>query len=59
MKNAKPVSTPIAQHFKLSFEDSPKHDEESSQMEKVPYANVTSSTMCLMVYTRPDLAHLL
>lgn len=38
MADAKPMSTPIAQHFKLSVTQAPKNDEEREYMDKVPYA---------------------
>ena len=36
MKNAKPVSTPFAAHFKLSASLSPKSDNEKRYMARVP-----------------------
>ena len=57
MQNAKPVSTPFASHFKLSKEMCPKIQEEMDYMSKVPYASVVESLMYAMVYTRPDIAH--
>ncbi|KAL4384756.1 hypothetical protein GQ457_15G014670 [Hibiscus cannabinus] len=57
MSNAKPVSTPLANHFKLSSELCPKTDKECEKMAKVPYASVVGCLMYAMVCTRPDLAH--
>ena len=57
MSNAKPVSTPLANHFKLSSEQCPKTDGEIEDMAKVPYASAVGCLMYAMVYTRPDLAH--
>ncbi|KAE8685445.1 hypothetical protein F3Y22_tig00111098pilonHSYRG00167 [Hibiscus syriacus] len=57
MSSAKPVSTPLANHFKLSSEQCPKTDKEAEDMAKVPYANVIGCLMYAMVCTRPDLAH--
>ncbi|KAK8506757.1 hypothetical protein V6N12_002201 [Hibiscus sabdariffa] len=57
MSNAKPVSTPLANHFKLSSEHFPKTDKEIEEMTKVPYASVVGCLMYAMVCTRPDLAH--
>ncbi|GMJ03362.1 cysteine-rich RLK (RECEPTOR-like protein kinase) 8 [Hibiscus trionum] len=37
MSKAKPVSTPLANHFKLSIEQCPKTDKEIEEMAKVPY----------------------
>ncbi|KAL0432080.1 UNVERIFIED_CONTAM: Retrovirus-related Pol polyprotein from transposon TNT 1-94 [Sesamum radiatum] len=57
MSKAKPVSTPLANHFKLSLEQCPKTDREIEDMVKVPYARAVSCLMYAMVCTRPDLAH--
>ena len=57
MNEAKPVSTPLGSHFKLSKEQSPKTKEERDHMSKVPYASAIGSLMYAMVCTRPDIAH--
>ena len=57
MNKAKPVSTPLGSHFKLSKEQSPKTEEERDHMSKVPYASNIGSLMYAMVCTRPDIAH--
>ena len=57
MNEAKPVSTPLGSHFKLSKEHSPKTEEERDHMSKVPYALAIGSLMYVMVCTRPDIAH--
>jgi ATP-binding cassette subfamily B (MDR/TAP) protein 1 len=57
MQDAKPVSTPLASHFKLSKEHSPKTEQERADMERVPYASAIGSLMYAMVCTRPDIAH--
>ena len=57
MNEAEPVSTPLGSHFKLSKEQSPKTEEERDHMSKVPYASAIGSLMCVMVCTRPDIAH--
>ncbi|KAE8655249.1 hypothetical protein F3Y22_tig00117034pilonHSYRG01568 [Hibiscus syriacus] len=57
MSSAKPVSTPLANHFKLSSEQCPKTDKEAEDMKKDPYSNVVGCLMYAMVCTRPDLAH--
>ncbi|KAE8673805.1 hypothetical protein F3Y22_tig00111772pilonHSYRG00229 [Hibiscus syriacus] len=57
MSSAKLVSTPLANHFKLSSEQCPKTDKEAEDMTKVPYSNVVGCLMYAMVCTRPDLAH--
>jgi len=51
-KNANPVGSPLANHFKLSKEQSPKTD-----VAKVPYASAIGSIMYLMICTRPNIAH--
>ena len=57
MKEAKPVSTHLGSHFKLSKEQSPKTEEEMDHMSKVPYASTIGSLMYAMVCTRPYIAH--
>ncbi|KAL7150257.1 hypothetical protein ABFS83_05G099600 [Erythranthe nasuta] len=57
MKNAKSVSVPLAAHFLLSKEQSPKTEPEMCDMRSVPYANEIGSIMYLMVSTRPDIAY--
>ena len=57
MNKAKPVSTPLGCHFKLSKEQSPKTEEEIDHMSKVPYASTIGGLMYAMVCTRPDIAH--
>ena len=57
MNEAEPVSTPLGSHFKLNKEQSPKTEEERDHMSKVPYASAIGSLMCVMVCTRPDIAH--
>nr|CAN80650.1 hypothetical protein VITISV_022906 [Vitis vinifera] len=57
MHKAKPVSTPLGSHFKLSKEQSLKTEEERDHMSKVPYASAIGSLMYAMVCTRPDIAH--
>ncbi|KAL0443794.1 UNVERIFIED_CONTAM: Retrovirus-related Pol polyprotein from transposon TNT 1-94 [Sesamum latifolium] len=57
MINAKSSSVPLATHFQLSKDQSPKSDSEKKHMEKVPYSNAIGSVMYLMVCTRPDIAY--
>ena len=57
MNEAKPVSTPLDSHFKLSKEQSSKIEEERGHMSKVPYASAIGSLMYAMVCLRPDIAH--
>lgn len=55
-KNTKPVSTPLAHHFKLSALMSPRTDKEREYMAQVPYACAVGSLMYAMVCTRPDIS---
>jgi hypothetical protein len=57
MQNEKPVSTPLANHFKLTKEMCPKTQEEIEYMSRVPYSSTIGSLMYAMVCTRPDIAH--
>lgn len=59
MLEAKPVNIPLAQHFKLSAENSPKEDEEDhlEYMSKKPYFQVVGSLVYLMLLTRLDLSY--
>jgi hypothetical protein len=57
MQNVKPVSTPLASHFKLTKEMCPKTQEEIEYMSRVPYSSAVGSLMYAMVCTRPDIAH--
>jgi len=57
MNNAKLVSTPLANHFKLTKEMCPKTQEEIKYMSRVPYSLAIGSLMYVMVCTRPDIAH--
>ena len=59
MKSAKPVSTPLASHLKLSKHMCPTKKEEKEGMTKVPYTSAVGSLMYVMVCTRPDIAHAL
>ncbi|KAL5838301.1 hypothetical protein ACOSQ3_015470 [Xanthoceras sorbifolium] len=57
MDDAKPVSTPLASHFRLSKNQSPQTEEERNFMDKIPYASAVGSLMYAMVCTRPDIGH--
>jgi hypothetical protein len=57
MKNAKPIGTHLANHFKLTKEMCPKTQEEIEYMSRVPYSSTVKSLMYAMVCTRPDIAH--
>ncbi|KAK3034061.1 hypothetical protein RJ639_034286 [Escallonia herrerae] len=54
---SKPVTTPLAAHFKLSKELSPNNREDEEYMAQVPYTSAVGSLMYAMVSTRPDIAH--
>ena len=57
MQNAKPVTTPLAAHFRLSYALCPQSDEEVDYMSRVPYSSSMGSLMYAMVCSRPDLAY--
>jgi len=57
MHDSKPVSTPIAPHFKLSAAQCPSSEEDVEYMSKVPYSSAVGSLMYVMVCSRPDLSY--
>ena len=57
LKGAKSVTTPLAQHFKLSKEQEPKSDEDIAYMQKVSYASVVGSIKYSMVCCKPDMSY--
>ena len=57
MKSAKPVSTPLLSHLKLSKQMCPTTKEEKEGMTKVPYSSAVGSLMYAMVCIRPDISH--
>ena len=57
MHKAKPVSTPLGGHFKLSSKQSPTSEKEKEEMKTTPYASAVGSLMYAMVCTRPDIAY--
>lgn len=57
MHQARSVTTPIGQQFKLSKDQSPTCDSDRKLMSGVPYANGVGSLMYPMVCSRPDLAY--
>ncbi|CAM6099455.1 unnamed protein product [Calypogeia fissa] len=57
MASAKAVSTPLAPYFKLFVAFCPTDSMEKGLMSKVPYDSAVGSLMYLMVYTRPDISH--
>jgi ATP-binding cassette subfamily B (MDR/TAP) protein 1 len=59
MHNAKPVSTPLAAHFRLSTALCPESDDEIEYMSRVPYSSAVGSLMYAMVCSHLDLSHAL
>lgn len=57
MSKRRPVSTPLAAHFKISSEFCSKTDEELELMSNIPYSSAVGSLMYVMVCTRPDLTY--
>jgi hypothetical protein len=57
MQNEKPVSTPLANNFKLTKEMCPRTHEEIEYISRVPYSSTIGSLMYAMVCTRPDIAY--
>jgi hypothetical protein len=55
--NAKPVSTPLAPHFKLSAKQCAETDADLEYMSKVPYSSAVGSLIYAMVCSRSDLSH--
>ena len=57
MHNCKPVSTPLALHFKLLALLCPQSDDEIEYMTRVPYSSAIGSFIYATVCTRPNLSH--
>ena len=57
MQNAKPISTPLSSHLKLSKDMCPDTQEVIDYMSMIPYSSAVGSLMYAMVCTRPDIAH--
>ena len=51
MKDAKPVGTSLATHFKLSVDLCHCNDKERKEMKKIPYASTVGSLMYSIVCT--------
>ena len=49
MKNLKPISTPLAGHFKLSKRLCPSTEKEKGEMSFIPYSSGVGSLMYAMV----------
>ncbi|KAK3124886.1 hypothetical protein QOZ80_7BG0595510 [Eleusine coracana subsp. coracana] len=59
MHNAKPVSTPLAPHFRLSSALCLESDYDIEYMSRVPYTSADGSLMCAMVCSGPNLSYAL
>jgi len=57
MAEVRPVTTPLAGHFKLSSKQCLQSPDEEEEISRVPYASAVGSLMYGMVYTRLDLAY--
>ena len=57
IKSAKPVTIPLANHFKLSKKSGPSIDEEKKEMASIPYSSTVMSLIYAMVCTRLDIVH--
>ena len=57
MKNSKPVSTPLAGHFKLSKRLCPSTEKEKGEMSVIPYSLAVGSLMYAMVCTHSNISH--
>ena len=57
MQDSKLVKVPIPVGVRLSAEQCPKTRDEEEDMSRVPYASAVGSLMYAMVYTRPDIVH--
>ncbi|XP_073117052.1 uncharacterized protein [Elaeis guineensis] len=57
MKDAKPISIPLAAHFKLSASLSPQSNDEKDQISDISYSNTVGSPMYAMICTHPDISH--
>jgi hypothetical protein len=56
MQNSKPLSTPLAAHFRLSATLAAQSEEEEQFMSRGPYSNAVESIMYAMVCTRPNIS---
>ena len=57
MADARPVTTPLAGHFKLSSKQCPQSPVIEEEMSRVPYASAVGLLMYAMVCTRFDLVY--
>lgn len=56
-EQTKPMSTPLASHFKIFAQLYPSTDAEREYILQVPYSNAVGCLMYVMVCTRPDISH--
>ena len=49
MADTKPVSTPLADHFRLSLAMCPKTQEEKNYMKNIPHSSIVGSLMYAMI----------
>jgi len=57
MHKAKPVTTPLAGHFKLSTKQSPTSEKDKTEIKNVAYSSTFGSLMYATICTRPDIAY--
>jgi len=57
MAKEKPLSTPLASHFKLKTNQCPYSIEAKVEMSNIPCASVAGSLMYAMVWICPDIAY--
>ena len=57
IQNAKPISTPLVAHFKISSSLSLKSKDDVDYMSRVPYSGVVGSLMYAMICSRQDLSY--
>jgi hypothetical protein len=57
LQNEKTISTPLANHFKLTKEMCRKTQEQIEYISMVPYSSTIGSLMYAMVCKRSDIAH--
>jgi len=57
MAEERPVTTPLAGHFKLSSKQCPQSPEEEEEISRVQYASAVGSLMYAMLCTRPELVY--
>ena len=58
MSKAKIVCSPLTNHLKLSSKQCLTSEKDVKEMSKVPYASAVSNLMYAIVYTRPNITHI-